>query len=158
MPYLIRDVVLARIYIHDKLTNPPTVPETSPIFVAANLSPQLQKVAHMASKQLDHANAASYFDQVALDVGRQMVAGVMGTGGGTSLPADDGTPVPSPWTPIAVHVDDVISEATLPALRERIRLATEALEVDVTRADATVVGQVIDELTMSLKELEAVRG
>ncbi len=75
MGFYVKDLYVQRVpkfRWHDKLTNPPTVPETSPIIEIAALSPQIAQVR------------------------------AAGGGGGAFLPADDMTlyTVPSWLTPI----------------------------------------------------------
>ncbi len=77
MGFYIKDLYIARVpkfNWHDKLTNPPTIPETSPIIRVAQLSPRL----------------------VAVAAGQN--------GGGAGLPDDDTVLPPSPLTPIVMPV------------------------------------------------------
>ena len=75
MGFYIKDLYIARVpkYVwHDKLTNPPTIPETSPVIRVTQLSPRFTAVT-------DGQN-----------------------GGGSELPADDTVLPPSPITPIVM--------------------------------------------------------
>ncbi|MBO1029952.1 hypothetical protein IPV09_01210 [Tessaracoccus sp. SD287] len=86
---------------HDKLTNPPTVPETSPIIRVTALSPQLARVT----------------------------GGGAGGGGDVALPADDTTlyTIPTPITPIVTPVGR-LELADLVLVRENLKVTLEAVE------------------------------
>ena len=105
MGFYIKDLYVQRVpkfQWHDKLTNPPTIPETSPIIEIAALSPQIAQVR----------------------------AG--GGGGGVFLPADDTTlyTIPSWLTPI-VHPARRLSEADLYTVRESLAATLKAVEVQI---------------------------
>ena len=102
MGFYVKDLYVQRVpkwQWHDKLTNPPTIPETSPIIEIAALSPQIAQVR----------------------------AG--GGGGGVFLPADDTTlyTIPSWLTPI-VHPARRLSEADLYTVRESLAVTLKAVE------------------------------
>ena len=103
MGFYIKDLYVQRVpkfQWHDKLTNPPTIPETSPIIEIAALSPQIAQVR----------------------------AGG-GGGGGVFLPADDTTmyTIPSWLSPI-VHPARRLAEADLYTVRESLAATLKAVE------------------------------
>jgi hypothetical protein len=107
MGFYVKDLYVQRVpkfQWHDKLTNPPTVPETSPIIRIAALSPQIAEV--------------------------QVRAG--GGGGGVFLPADDTTlyTVPSHWTPVISPVGR-LNEADLQLVRENLVVTLKAVEQQI---------------------------
>lgn len=105
MGYFIKDLYVQRVpkfKWHDKLTNPPTVPETSPIIKIASLSPAI----------------ARYHEG--------------GGGGGVMLPADDTTltPIPTPITPIVTPVGR-LELGDLHLVRENLELTLKAVEAQI---------------------------
>lgn len=108
MGFYVKDLYVQRVpkfQWHDKLTNPPTVPETSPIIRVAALSPQLAEV--------------------------QVRAGSNG-GGGVFLPADDNTyyTIPSSITPI-VSPAGRLDEADLQIVRENLVATLKAVDEQI---------------------------
>lgn len=105
MGFYIKDLYVQRIpkfTWHDPLTNPPTIPETSPIIRSAVLSPRVERVAGG------------------------------GGGGGTALPADDTTlyTIPTPLTPVVLpagrlELDD------LQAVRENLKITLDAVDAQL---------------------------
>ncbi|MEZ0449962.1 hypothetical protein [Cellulomonas sp. ICMP 17802] len=107
MGFYVKDLYVQRVpkfQWHDKLTNPPTVPETSPIIRVAALSPQIAEV--------------------------QVRAG--GGGGGVFLPADDTTlwTIPTSITPI-VSPAGRLNEADLQLVRENLVATLKAVEQQI---------------------------
>jgi hypothetical protein len=105
MGFYVKDLYVQRVpkfQWHDKLTNPPTIPETSPIIEIAALSPQIAQVR----------------------------AG--GGGGGVFLPADDTTlyTIPSWLTPI-VHPARRLAESDLHTVRESLAVTLKAVEQQI---------------------------
>ena len=105
MGFYVKDLYVQRVpkfQWHDKLTNPPTVPETSPIIEIAALSPQIAQVR----------------------------AG--GGGGGVFLPADDNTyyTIPSSITPI-VSPAGRLDEADLQIVRENLVATLKAVDEQI---------------------------
>src|SRR4051794_34697561 len=76
---------------------------------------------------------------------RDLMVNVIRAGGaGTSLPADDTTPVPTPITPIAIDISLValtpVVETTLPVVRDTIKAgANSAAAESLARAAAGAV-------------------
>ena len=105
MGFYVKDLYVQRVpkfQWHDKLTNPPTVPETSPIIRVAALSPQ---IAHVQER---------------------------GGGGGVFLPADDTTlyTIPTSITPIVTPVGR-LQEADLQQVRETLTVTLRAVEQQI---------------------------
>ena len=105
MGFYVKDLYVQRVpkfQWHDKLTNPPTIPETSPIIEIAALSPQIAQVR----------------------------AG--GGGGGVFLPSDDTTlyTIPSWLTPI-VHPARRLAESDLHTVRESLAVTLKAVEQQI---------------------------
>lgn len=73
---------------------------------------------------------------------RDLMVNVIRSGGGgsTSLPADDGTPIPTPFTPIAIDISLVaispVIESALPAVKESLKAASQAGAESIARAGA----------------------
>ena len=113
MGFFIKDLFItetAKFQWHDKLTNPPTVPETSPIIKIAAMTPQVVRVQ----------------------------AGAGGNGGSAGLPADDTTlqHIPTPVTPIVVP-DGRLVEADLQLVRDNLTVALRAVESQLETMQAT---------------------
>ncbi|MCU1538912.1 MAG: hypothetical protein JWP82_3263 [Humibacillus sp.] len=112
MGFYIKDLYVHRVpkfSWHDRLTNPPTIPETSPIIRAAALSPHV------------------------------VVAGQGGrTGGEVGLPADDTTlwTIPTPITPI-VFPGSRLEETDLQLVRDNLRVTLEAVERQIDTMQAS---------------------
>ena len=111
MGFYVKDLYVQRVpkwQWHDKLTNPPTIPETSPIIEIAALSPQIAQVR----------------------------AG--GGGGGVFLPADDTTfyTIPSWLTPI-VNPARRLAEADLHTVRESLAVTLKAVELQIEGLQGT---------------------
>lgn len=107
MGFYVKDLYVQRVpkfQWHDKLTNPPTVPETSAIIQIAALSPQIAEVQARAG----------------------------GGGGGVFLPADDNTvyTIPSHWTPVISPVGR-LNEADLQIVRESLVATLKAVEQQI---------------------------
>ena len=108
MGFYVKDLYVQRVpkfQWHDKLTNPPTIPETSPIIRVAALSPQIAEA---------HTQAGG------------------GGGGGVFLPADDTTfyTIPSWLTPI-VNPARRLAEADLHTVRESLAVTLKAVEQQI---------------------------
>lgn len=106
MGFYVKDLYVQRVpkfRWHDKLTNPPTIPETSPIIEIAALSPQIA-----------HVRAGG------------------GGGGGVFLPADDMTlyTIPSWLTPI-INPARRLSEVDLQTVRESLAVTLRAVEQQI---------------------------
>ncbi len=111
MGFFLHDLFVQRIpkfVWHDKLTNPPTVPETSPIIHVAALSPRF----------------------TATQAG--------GRGGGAALPADDQTliDIPTPLTPIVTPADR-LTPADLVGVREVLITTLKVVDKEIAAAQAT---------------------
>ena len=111
MGFYVKDLYVQRVpkfQWHDKLTNPPTIPETSPIIEIAALSPQIAQVR----------------------------AG--GGGGGVFLPADDTTfyTIPSWLTPV-VNPARRLSESDLHTVRESLAVTLKAVELQIEGLQGT---------------------
>jgi len=111
MGFYVKDLYVQRVpkfRWHDKLTNPPTIPETSPIIQVAALSPQIAQVR----------------------------AG--GGGGGVFLPADDNTfyTIPSWLTPV-VNPAGRLAEADLHTVRESLAVTLKAVEQQIEGLQGT---------------------
>ncbi len=110
MGFYVKDLYVRRVpkfEWHDKLTNPPTVPETSPIIRVAALSPQ---IAHVQGSR-----------------------GTVGNnGGGVFLPADDTTlwTIPTSITPIVSPVGR-LDEADLQLVRDNLAVTLKAVEQQI---------------------------
>jgi len=107
MGFYIKDLYVHRIpkfKWHDPLTNPPTIPETSPIIRSAVLSP------HVA----------------------QVVRGGGGGGGDVGLPADDQTlwTIPSRWTPVVSPVGH-LELSDLQLVRENLMVTLKAVDAQL---------------------------
>ncbi|MET0787648.1 MAG: hypothetical protein ABWY33_00280, partial [Cellulomonas sp.] len=107
MGFYVKDLYVQRVpkfQWHDKLTNPPTVPETSPIIQIAALSPQIAEV--------------------------QVRAG--GGGGGVFLPADDNTvyTIPSLWTSVISSACG-INEADMQIVRVSLVATLKAVDQQI---------------------------
>ena len=105
MGFYVKDLYVQRVpkfQWHDKLTNPPTIPETSPIIRVAALSPQIAEA---------HTQAGG------------------GGGGGVFLPADDTTfyTIPTSITPIVFPASRLV-EADLQLVRESLVATLKAVE------------------------------
>ncbi len=119
-----RRVKLTDLITHDPLTNPPTVPETSPIVVVAQLSPRIAEFAGaVAAGRIASAEVHEFVNMV----GGAAVSAYL-------YPDPDGTGpgVPTPITPIAHKFDDVLQESDLVSvkgsLEQAVRLADSAVE------------------------------
>jgi hypothetical protein len=113
MGFYVKDLYVRRVpkfQWHDKLTNPPTIPETSPIIRVAALSPQIAEV------QVRAANG----------------------GGGVFLPADDNTfyTIPTSITPI-VSPAGRLDEADLQVVRETLSATLKAVDAQIEGMQAT---------------------
>ncbi|GEK20188.1 hypothetical protein [Cellulomonas xylanilytica] len=111
MGFYVKDLYVQRVpkfRWHDKLTNPPTVPETSPIIEIAALSPQIAQVR------------------------------AAGGGGGAFLPADDMTlyTVPSWLTPI-INPARHLSEVDLHTVRESLAVTLKAVDQQIEGLQGT---------------------
>lgn len=93
---------------HDRLTNPPTVPETSPIIQVAAFSPRLE------------------------------VYRLAGRGGEVGLPADDNTvyTIPTWWTPV-IEPAGRLEETDLRVVRANLAATIEALDHQIERMQPT---------------------
>ena len=114
----IDDDVLRRVPLtwHDPLTNPPTIPETSPIISVAKISPAVAEFT--GALRQGHAVPVEAVDRVAMEVGQLALATA-------ALPADDTVPVPTPITPIALKFRVSLSEADLGQVRAGLQQALE---------------------------------
>ena len=104
MGFYVKDLYVQRVpkwQWHDKLTNPPTVPETSPIIRVAALSPQLAEVQQRAG----------------------------GGGGAVFLPSDENTlyTIPTWLTPVVMPGSRLV-EADLQLVRESLVATLKAVE------------------------------
>jgi hypothetical protein len=113
MGFYIKDLYVRRVpkyQWHDPLTNPPTIPETSPIIRVAALSPKLVDVKTRAG----------------------------GSGGSVFLPADDTTlyTIPTPITPIVIPVGR-LEEVDLVAVRETLATTLAVLDSEIKGLQAT---------------------
>lgn len=111
MGFYIKDLYVHRVPKfgwHDKLTNPPTIPETSPIIHVAALSPHV------------------------------LVERRAGGGGGTYLPADDTTlwTIPTTITPI-VTPGGRLEILDLKAARENLAAALKAVDMRIDEMQPT---------------------
>ena len=112
MGFYIKDLYVHRVpqfRWHDKLTNPPTIPETSPIIRAAALSPHV------------------------------VVGGRGGQGGGeVGLPSDENTlwTIPTPITPV-VFPGSRLEETDLQLVRDNLRVTLEAVERQIDTMQAS---------------------
>jgi|GEM_PF-1236965 len=114
MGFYIKDLYVRRLpkfTWHDPLTNPPTVPETSPIIRVAALSPQIARLQTRAAG---------------------------GGGGGVFLPADDTTlyTIPTPITPIVFPVGR-LDEADLQQVRESLAVTLKVVEREIEGLQAS---------------------
>ena len=106
MGFYVKDLYVQRVpkyQWHDRLTNPPTVPETSPIIRIAALSPQLADVRARS-----------------------------GGGGTVFLPADDTTlyTIPTSITPIVSPIGR-LEEADLQLVRDNLTVTLKAVEQQI---------------------------
>ena len=92
---------------HDKLTNPPTVPETSPISRAAALSPAIARYSGGGG-----GDVALPADDTTL------------------------TPIPSPLTPIVTPVGR-LELADLALVRDNLKMTLDAVEMQLERMQPT---------------------
>ncbi|MDM7832339.1 hypothetical protein [Cellulomonas edaphi] len=114
MGFYVKDLYVRRVpkwKWHDPLTNPPTVPETSPIIRIAALSPQIADIQTRASG---------------------------GGGGGVFLPADDTTlyTIPTPITPIVFPVGR-LDESDLVLVRETLATTLDAVDRQIEGMQGT---------------------
>lgn len=109
---------------HDPLTNPHTVPETSPAIAVAALSPAVaEATGRLRAGDLRGA------EQVALAVGGAALSAY--------LPADDTVLPPSPITPIADQVGVLLDESDLLHARDALRVALRQVDAAVERLQPT---------------------
>ena len=111
MGFYVKDLYVQRVpkfTWHDPLTNPPTIPETSPIIKIAALSPQLGELRPR------------------------------GGGGGVFLPADDTTlyTIPTSITPIVTPVGK-LAEADLQSVRETLAVTLKVVEKQIEQMQPT---------------------
>ncbi|GEM00384.1 hypothetical protein [Cellulomonas terrae] len=111
MGFYVKDLYVQRVpkfQWHDKLTNPPTIPETSPIIHIAALSPQIAQIRSG------------------------------GGGGGVFLPSDENTlyTIPSWLTPV-VNPAGRLSEADLHVVRESLAASLRAVEQTIDGLQGT---------------------
>jgi len=104
-----------RSLLHDPLTNPPTIPETSPAIAVAALSPVLEQAAGRL-----RAGDLHGVEEVARGIGIAALS--------VYLPADDGELPPSRISPIAVYADGLLDEADLLAARDTLRVALDKVD------------------------------
>ena len=131
-------ITLTDIITHDPLTNPPTVPETSPILAVAQLSPQIAEFA--GAVKAGHVGQGAVHE-FAGAIGSAVVSGYL-------YPDPDGNPgdIP-PWlTPIVQRFADSLHEADLVAVRG-------TLEAAVKLADG-----VMERMQPQAQEIDLVRG
>ena len=136
-----RRVTLTDLITHDPLTNPPTIPETSPILVVAQLSPQIAEfTGAVKAGGIGQAEVHEFVNRVgAAAVGSYLYPN----------PDGDGPEIP-PWlTPIVRTFSESLHESDLVAVRstleQSVRLAGSAVErlqpsekdVDVVRGELT---------------------
>jgi hypothetical protein len=136
MGFYIKDlyVTSSRWFLHDRLTNPPTVPETSPVLVAA-------KYQHVVAKAYQKAIA-------------QRAAGSAGAAGMPG-PDDDGSWVtwtiptfPTRTTSPYLDLGDILEESDYLQIREVLKQSLETVErtISALSPDAKQLDQAIDAL------------
>lgn len=111
MGFYIKDLYIHRVpkfTWHDPLTNPPTVPETSPVIQVAALSPRLEATRGG------------------------------GGGGEVGLPADDNTvyTIPTWWTPV-IQPAGRLEETDLRVVRDNLAATLKAVEGQIEKMQPT---------------------
>lgn len=133
-----RRITVTDIITHDPLTNPPTIPETSPILVVAKLTPQIAEFT--GAVKAGHVGHAAV----------QEFAGAIGSAAVSAYlyPDPDGGSgdIPTPITPFVHRFTEALREEDLAAVRG-------SLETAVKLADG-----VLERLQPTERDIEVVRG
>lgn len=129
---------------HDPLTNPHTVPETSPAIAVAALSPA---IAGATGRVL--AGDLRGVEEVAMGIGVAAMSAY--------LPAfDDGVAPPSRISPIADHLHTLLDESDLLQAREALTVALGQVDAAVDRLRPT--GEDLDVLRAALDPPRVLQG